>query len=561
MDYDHPLKEIPFTSWLICLLVLTAFLTLTSCSTNQTASSEPEKVIPRIITFMISSDTDSSFTPCGCQSGKWGGLPRRGSIFAGIEESVDWDVLHIDAGNVVGRAIGYNQELKDDYIFRSYQLLDYDFVNVGYNELRLQADNILNAGEQYGIPWSSANIYPPGAYPELPQNSLPLNIGTSESEAASEDTTPSASTDAETLFEPYIIVEPENSPGFRIGFFGIVLEPPSRLEQYQSRFSYEPYLDAITRTRNHLRDAEHVDLVVLLHDINNYDNLDTDLLFEGIDIVVGAHQQLGRSPNAFINELNPFYRAGTSSAGLSDNGTEDESPTSQPVLEPLQLPLLVPKGAASGKILQRLDITFNDESEIVDYYIEDITADEDIMDDPRFDEIAAGYDTEVLSVDLNSRIITRFGGSTACERCHPGYTDVWREHGHGHFSSYATIEDNGSLNDRECTRCHALGFMDEPRLLLYSLIDPEFQNVDCGGCHPDGGAHIRLQERLAGITPSTREETQDDDVMKLPILEINCRLCHTGRWGVDFDFPTALSESAEICNAVTPMFVLPEEQP
>jgi hypothetical protein len=549
------------------------------------------KKMPQALTFMISSETTSDFTPCGCHSGKWGGMPRRGTIFKEVEEKVDWPVLLVDTGNVTQGSKSDMQKLKDMYIMQSYDFLQYDFVSVGCNELRLGPEDLMKTVEEHTIPWSSCNVYAEGVYPELqlqpPAGStIPGARGTesgtqspgaSPTNPASADTdaerspTPSAATGTvpsdEPLFPTYRVVVPDGAPGYKIGFVGAVIQDPGRLNTVDG-FSFRPYGEAIREQVDALRSKEKVDLVILLCDADDISKAQNDGTFDGIDIVIGGNLRPPTSPNARINPLNPMYSEAAvrqqlqqaskdKKEPLTPEGDEEVKPTegqgeeieTPPALElkPLPLPLIIKKGAGRGRLVNRLDITLDSTGRIVDFYFEEIRVDDTHPDDPRLAEIAQGYDREVLAVELMDRIERTYAGSAACESCHPGFLARWSDH--GHFHAYATIEEGGKLDDPECTRCHASGFTEEPRLLTYDLISEPYRNVGCEGCHPNGQRHITLQNHLAGLSPENRANVTTTDPISIGITGSTCTRCHTGEWGVGFEPNAAIEAARKICRS------------
>ena len=568
------------------------------------------KSIPEVMTFMISSNTVSNFTPCGCASGKWGGMPRRGTIYTNVINEISWPFIPVDTGDVSQGSTTEIQQTKDDYVFQAYQVVGIDTVNVGLNELRLGVDALQRYGNLYGIHWISCNIYPSGAFPDLPMpridSDLPTNpspmsqpdgepiamepmdtsptLLTNESgsdsesdlEETSEQEVPEADGSAaiapDSVFDPYIIVEPDGYPDYKIGFLGAMIQEAGRLNPLRADFSFEPYQIAIPRNVNILRNVEKVDLIVLVCDTEIFpqDFQNTDVL-DGIDILIGGNTQPPRSPNATFNPLNTTQfnemqalqymrdsgQLPSSESQETDPGTEtdtseseSEDPIDNIVLEPLDLPVMISKGQNRGRLVRRMDVFLNGAGKIVDYYTTEIRADEFTPDDPRLDEIARGYDREVHAVEVNGRVTRRFIGSQACEECHPGYQEAWADFGHLH--SYESVQNSETPMDRECTRCHAVGYVDESRLLTYDLIPDSVRNVGCEGCHMNGYQHITLQNHIAQLSPENRGSVTTTDTMATDISITMCQKCHTGfhDWSPPFDFQSAMNMAREICPSV-----------
>jgi len=545
--------------------LLAGFLILTCSGCNVYGSPGHVKVLPKAMTIMISSNTVSNFTPCGCHSGKWGGLPRRGTIFANAENEVDWPVLFVDTGDVVQGSISELQTLKDNYIFEAYDILDYDVVNIGYSDLNMGYERLAEVGTQYNIPWISANTYTPGEFPDLPiitqntsQAPSTLPPGSSpgtfdpEAERPQDETTAPPPTvhepETDPLFLPYMIIEPDGAPGYRIGFIGMMMQDAGRLNPKRETFSFEPYTTAIQRNVSFLRNEEKVDLVILVSDNDNFDNVDTETVFAGIDIVIGGRTNVGQSPNSTLNPDNPLYRPPPPQRGTSETPDTEIPEETEPVFEPLDLPLIVPKGAGRARLIRRFDIFLDGSGRIVDYYTTEFRVDDTNVDDPRLAEVARKYDTDVLAVELMGRVQRTYAGSLACEECHPGFLSAWSDQ--GHFNAYQTIVNENALDDRECTRCHAIGFVEEPRLLTYDLVAESHRDVGCEGCHPSGARHITFQNHLATLTPEARVNVTTPDTMETEILITTCTPCHTGEWAQDFNFIESMDAARALCQSV-----------
>ena len=590
------------------ILPLALLLTLVNIGCIVPGEPMPSKVIPEAITLMISSNTVSNFTPCGCSSGKWGGMPRRGTIYNEVDDSVEWPFIPVDTGDVTQGSTSDIQITKDKFIFQAYGVLGYDCVNIGMSELRLGVDELRRVGDENNINWISCNTYAPGAFPDLPIPQISPPSATPDStvrdpfagdqlnppppqvidndnsepgetdELPAEDTASDESTDPETppdtLFPPYYIIEPEGHPGYKIAFLGAMIQDAGRLNPLRNDFSFEPYGDAIRRNVDLLRNVEKVDLIILLSDVDNYPvDIQEENIFEGIDIAIGGNSQLQRSPHATYNPLNEQYIESQAIQYMNETGqivddegetetepdgeivTEIEGEPPNPV-ENIEIPpldiavLLVPKSQSRGRLVRRLDVFFDASGRIIDYYTIELRADETREDDPRMDEIARGYDTEVLSVELNNRVERRFTGSQACGECHPGYYTAWSDFGHLH--SYASVENSETPMDRKCTRCHAIGYVEEPRLLTYDLIPEQLRNVGCEGCHQNGYPHITLQNHLANLSPENRSSVTTTDTMAVDMMITTCQKCHNGyhEWSPPFDFQTAIESARVICTAV-----------
>ena len=578
------------------ILIAGVMVFLTGCVAFPAGSTQ---TVPKSITILISSNTASNFAPCGCHSGKWGGMPRRGTMFANVQQEVAakqpaWPVFVVDTGDVTQGSNADIQAKKDGYIFQSYQVIGYDMVNVGMDETKLGVDQLNKFATELGIPWSSCNSFAAGVYPPLPtapaapppgssnslQQSLPNqsqdgSTTRAPSETGNPDAEPSEDAQAQAapvagaqpVFAISRIVERPTGSGFKVGFIGAMVEEGARLNAIQG-FSFAPYNEAILKEIQTLKKAK-VGFIVLLCD-SNANNLDTMLSQEvkdGVDIVVGGVGRLAQSPNARSNPLNKSFDVGTLSMTQPEQvqGQKDASGKTQPPqinedeiiskLQPVGSPLFVPKAGGRGRLVTRLDLTLNSSGKIVDYQSEEMEVSDKHNDDPRMDLIAKGYDTEVLAQELNGRIGRNYAGSQACYKCHPNFQSVWADF--RHFKAYDRIVKDNKLGDRSCTRCHAAGYIEEPRLLTYDLIPETHRDIGCEGCHPNGGRHIQLQDNIAKMTPEQRKNMTTTDSITTPIAPSTCIVCHTGQYGVGFDAAKAIQEAKAKCMAVQNPTVVP----
>ena len=497
---------------------------------------------PQAISLIISSNTTSHFTPCGCST-PTGGMLRRGTAFNNIREQAEWPVLFIDSGNVT---MGYVSDVnvkKDDYIFQGYQILDYDMVNVGFNDTKLGYEILNNYRDLYNIPWASGSIYHSGVMPALPVNEIDSGDDTNPDILPTED---QAGEISETAFPPYII---HDIDGFLIACLGILIQDPAILNTNQN-FSFGEYKEAIQKNVLHLREEMGVGLIIAVLDMQELpEGFDVASVFEGVDIVIGGREQLTPSPNANLNPGNPLYRPGDTASAI-DPDSDADTVTEPPEIEylPISSPLLVPLATTQGKRLNRIDIWLDDEGRPFDYQFRSINLDPSYEDDPRMAQVAEGYDADVLIDELISQVSRSFSGSEACSECHPGFNEAWADH--GHFHAYQTIMDQASYDDRSCTECHAAGFINKPRLLLYENIPENIRNIGCEGCHQNGQSHINYIESINMLTPEQLAEHPLTDQMAQLVQPSLCLKCHKGEFGEGFDATLSIEESRTICQSV-----------
>jgi hypothetical protein len=531
-------------------------------------------------------------------------------------------VLLVDTGDVSQGSTSSIQTLKDKYIFESYQVIGYDLVNLGMNDLRLGMDKLVSFGTDLSIPWASCNTYRKNVYPELPVEptptppQTPANPGpqmpggntppgssggpvrptpppssgnadptnqAAQGTADSTQTPPAPQLSEEEYkqlpFAPYRIVKKPEAPGFKIGLIGAMVEEGARLNGFIDQCSFEPYEEAIKNSIDELK-RQGVDFIVLVCDSDAPDIKTqlSDELQQNINMVIGGRQRPAPSENSVYNPLNermynpemvppapPTEEGQTTEQPPQQSNPQTERKSTDEIingLTPLPAPLFVPKAGARGRLVTRLDLTLNSSGRIVDYQFQEINVSDEYKDDPRMASIAEGFDRDVLTEELVPRVNVKIAGSTACYECHPAFEALWKDT--RHFRSYETIAQSTDAGNRDCTRCHAIGFTEEPRLLTYDLIPENLRQVGCEGCHPNGQMHINLQKSLARMTPEQRANATITDSMVGPVLDATCIICHTGEYGVNWNGAAAIEEAMGKCKSVpnpTVMPATPESSP
>jgi hypothetical protein len=533
-------------------ILLVAILLAVQYSAIECGQPAAKVIPPKEITLIISSNTTSHFTPCGCST-PMGGVLRRGTEFQNIRTEVTWPLLFIDSGNVSQGSTSESQTKKDDYIFQSYALMDYDVINVGYQDTRLGYAGLENYKNTYNIPWTSCNIFPAGTTFEQPATDAEAGSNPPEN-AEAPAPTPS--------FAPYTVTDYD---GFKVACMGVVIKDATQLETIEG-FSFKDYQKAIQDTVNQLRLVEKAGLIIAITDVDTFpENFDAAAVFQGVDIVIGTREPMQASPNATLNPDNPQYNPNASRnpntppnpntpAGTATGSPETSQPDSETEAEvaidylPIPIPLTIPLAETQGKRINRVDIWLDSEGKPFDYTFTNIGLDPSIEDDVRMASIAEGYDRDVLIGELTDQVSMAFSGSQACEECHPGFLAAWADS--PHFNTYQTIVDGDALNDRSCTACHAVGFYHKPRLILYESIPEVYKNVGCEGCHENGQSHINFVNYENSLPPERQSESTRTDPMANPIQPNICIKCHTGEWAQGFDATAAITAAGQICTAV-----------
>src|SRR6185369_3873605 len=105
--------------------------------------------------LVISGDTTSWITPCGCTSNQSGGLLRRATFLKQL--SSNGQVIYADAGGAIAGNSEY-QRLKFEAILRGEVLMGIAAHNIGGAEASLGADSLRDLAKRTSAPLISANV-------------------------------------------------------------------------------------------------------------------------------------------------------------------------------------------------------------------------------------------------------------------------------------------------------------------------------------------------------------------------------------------------------------------
>jgi len=130
-------------AWLLLIVALPAW----SCTPSQQA--------PRPLSIVVSGDTAGWIRPCGCTTKQAGGLLRRGTFVADLQQQ--HDVLVADAGGAAGGTSRYDV-LKFTALCRGEVAMGVAAHNLGQSELALGAEPLRQIAAETRIPFLSTNV-------------------------------------------------------------------------------------------------------------------------------------------------------------------------------------------------------------------------------------------------------------------------------------------------------------------------------------------------------------------------------------------------------------------
>ena len=227
----------------------------------------PEQAYPRSLTLLFGDSLNGTIEPCpGCEGGsQLGGLARRGAWVQSVHETSGRSLL-LDSGDLFfdryRKAIPpenvITQSEKAHLILKCYNLLGYDALGIGDDDLSLGKDFLVDLSKNASFPFISSNL-------------------------VDQET-------GQALFPTYVIQE---TGGLRIGIFSL-LSPNFFSNESDSRTKGIALGDPLEVAKSILGIIRpQADLVVLLSHLGYISDFELAEILPGIDVIVGGHS--GRS--------------------------------------------------------------------------------------------------------------------------------------------------------------------------------------------------------------------------------------------------------------------------
>ncbi len=223
----------------------------------------PEQAHPKSLTLLFGDSVNGSIEPCpGCEGGsRLGGLARRGAWIQTARETWKGSLL-LDSGDLFfdryRKAIPSEDVTalaeKAEMILRCYDLLGYDAMGIGDDDLTLGKDFLVHLSGTASFPFVSSNLV-----------------------------------DKETgqaIFRTYVIKE---TAGLRVGIFSLLSvylfanDSDSRIRGLAVREPVEEAKSILRKIR------PETDLVVLLSHLGYAPDIELAETVEGIDVIIGGH--------------------------------------------------------------------------------------------------------------------------------------------------------------------------------------------------------------------------------------------------------------------------------
>jgi len=182
-----------------------------------------------------------------------------------------------------------------------------------------------------------------------------------------------------------------------------------------------------------------------------------------------------------------------------------------------------------GQYLGHLMLIVDPAGEIVDYGSLNVTLDKAVPESEEMKAIVTEAEEKAKQMQQELRdkkqsqlhdesTHEKYLGAQNCKRCHEAQYTQWDSTPHAR--AWATLQKDNSQANPACVGCHVTGFDEPGGFVAEASGQAELTNVQCEACHGRGTEHDRTRNQV--WSPGA------------------CTTCHSGEFGKDFDFATAL---------------------
>ncbi|OGS46061.1 MAG: hypothetical protein A2539_03490 [Elusimicrobia bacterium RIFOXYD2_FULL_34_15] len=119
---------------------------------NITLIEKEELNKPKELAVFFSNSTNGYLESCDCPANPYGGLVRRATYLKQQREKYPNNIL-LDSGDLLPL---YANDIIADYIFKTYQIMNYDAIGIGDQEISFE--NFVSSMDKYKLPFLSSNI-------------------------------------------------------------------------------------------------------------------------------------------------------------------------------------------------------------------------------------------------------------------------------------------------------------------------------------------------------------------------------------------------------------------
>ncbi len=505
-------------NWVVLLITGILLILVAGCAVK------PQGPPPEDINIIFSADTRGELYKCGCKSNQLGGLGRRATAIKSIEDGAR---ILIDCGNFAPASDGLFYDLKGQAITESYDVMGYDAVNIGVNEINHGKDYILQANEELDGKLISANVLDPSG---------------------------------KLIVQPYIT---KDFGSLRIGIIGLVyhqavLEHPSRGKK-STVITREP-VEALETYLPEMVDRENCDLIIIAGWLQEKDIESIAEKFDGkVDVILNGYgfKSSERKATYAYYYRNPEASAPGEEAPIVKRDEENKVETS----------IILHKTGNSGKDIGKIYAKIVEENG--HYKLKDfdgITLDmgDRFMDDPAVDAVLAQFHQKVRD---NMDTITRYVigqnvvhycqdypdyvGNRWCNDCHSDESMTYNRSAHNR--AMQPLNQKKEQRNPDCLPCHTTGYGETGGYRDYTDTQ-HLLNVGCESCHGPAKEHLCLETQLKEAIKmnSNKKATEAqlalieansgdyDHKIRKEVPEEICLKCHTEEWSPNFDYEKLL---------------------
>ena len=440
--------------------------------------------MPQVVLY-VSGQQQGYIEPCGCTGldTQKGGLIRRDTLLTQLRGR-GWTVLPLDVGNQE-RRVGPQPQIKFDTTARALQMMDYQAVALGVDDLRLsKVDLIQIAGSEQRSP-----------RPFLCANVVVL---------------------LPDFFPPFRIVE---AGGRKLGITAIVGRQFER-ELQSDELEFSDPIESLQVVVPELI-AQGCDFIVLLAHASLQESAQIAGAVPGIDLVVtaGGYGEPTLHPEPIENSQAVMVQVGTKGMYGGIVGLFDDP----------QQPIRYQKLAISSQ--------FKDSERMLELFAE-------YQD--RLKEAGLSGLGLTPAIHPSGR---KFVGSETCGECHSIAYDIWKDSPHVHAtdSIVAANNDRGGIprhHDPECLSCHVTGwnpqkFYPYDSGYLDLQLSQHLLGSGCENCHGPGSAHVAAEQGDIEATAEQLRQLREEMILPLARAEAKCMECHDLDNSPDFHEPGA----------------------
>jgi hypothetical protein len=454
---------------------------------------------PSRLTFFVTGKTLGYLENCGCSGGQAGGMHRRATAIRFEREEIQRplpsdgklasETLTIDVGDFSDPE-DVRQKLRSKGVVRAMDLIGYDSVGLGMNELNYtQLELVELLSEAKALPFTAANV-----------------------EFVKPDMGEDASAQLTELVSKYRIVKTKS--GYRVGIIHVVDNSGVlRGEPISSGFKLNDPIEAASAILSeHKKEADF--WTISVGSVEQYGIRNEELQkLPGVQLVFGVR---GYQPN--------------------NSG------------EGIQFPYFIEKPMDKGKDVTRVTATFAERNQLriealklairEDIYKPDKQIQDEVIT-PLLPDLKS-LENQIAEEELEKhKVNTASGplyvGHTSCAQCHSDIAVQLADSKHMH--AYETLVKLDRHRD-SCAKCHNVGFN---KAGGFNVIDDAKisgdwvkRNVQCENCHGPGEFHVKLHMNSFKHPKLTQEGRNAQGL--LPVTEATCQTCHDTENSPNFNY-------------------------